>query len=139
VPPADQQPPRRVELKVAAANRHAVDIDRELSAGTRIENGVIAHPANEVIHAREVVVHALRCRGDEHVVLERPVIALDRALEPVEAGGPELREEGLEGREAFGANEVEATLAVLVDGDEPCVSQNQAIPAGLKEASERRS
>jgi hypothetical protein len=40
VAPADYEPPRRLELEVAAADGDAVDVERELAVGPRVEDSL---------------------------------------------------------------------------------------------------
>jgi hypothetical protein len=59
VSPAHDESSRRVELDVVTADGYSVDVERELAAGSRIEGGVVAHPAHDRLRVGEVLVHAL--------------------------------------------------------------------------------
>src|SRR5215467_14039863 len=81
--PAHQNPAGWVNLQVAAADRHAVDIDLEGAARYWLELGVLAHPADHGGWISQVPEHLLDRGGQVDFGGERPrrAAALTHVLE----------------------------------------------------------
>ena len=57
VPPGDDEAVGRVEFDVVAADRDTIAVQSELSAGSGIEDGVVAHPAPDRLRLGEEGIH----------------------------------------------------------------------------------
>ena len=134
--PAEHDPIRWVERLVTTPNGRALDIDRELAPGPRVEQRVLSIQRT-IASAR--VKYSYTSWGsastNTEVVSGSAAIALPRlhvGLETFQALRPQLREESPDGVEAFGADDVEPALAFGSDRHEARVLQDlQVLGDGL--------